>query len=165
MLEDRLQHWGGSYSVQEEKGTRDERRGGLWWTEMKGRVWGVEEYLCKIKPLSQAVRDEWCTKMTAISTFTWFDGEAAKYMLWLSFTLSLSCITVLLPLSHCPHKSPALLHLFKPVMGNSQPLCNRILLDSDWAAPAKDTLHPATLQSEMAQDASGYFKISPFFYL
>lgn len=82
-----------------------------------------------------------------------------------SLSLSLSCITVLLPLSHCPHKSPALLHLFEPVMGNSQPLCSRILLDSDWAAPVKVTLHPATLQSEMAQDASGYFQFSPFFYL
>lgn len=48
---------------------------------MKGRVWGVKEYLCKIKPISQAVRlsHDLRENQQNIHNFS---------LLWLSFTLS-----------------------------------------------------------------------------
>ena len=170
MLEDRLPCWGrvgggeGEFqcSVREE----EDRRGVV--VSRKERKREKEHFLSKIKLISQGVRDEWWTIMN--NKKNWHNvkenNKIYNFSLLSSLLLSQLCNSASTSQLQCAHTSPAPLYLFKPVMGNSQPLCIKILLDSYLAASVKDWLSEAfPAQSKTAQDTSGYFKISPFFHL
>lgn len=172
MLEDRLPCLGtvGGGEGEFQRSVREEevRRGVV--VSGKERKREKENFLGKIKPISQGVRDKWWTIMIAIfKNLTWCEGEQQNihhFSLLSSLILSQLCNSASTSQLQCAYTSPALLYLFKPAMWNSQPLCIKILLDSYLAASVKDWLSEAfPAQSKTAQDTSGYFKISPFFHL